>query len=589
MKRYPWILLFSFCLVAQAMAAGPDSAAADTSVRKSDLSSDLDSFVRGAISEGLLTPVGEAQAEPAGPSGPDHQATTPEAGSVPPHAPVAEERYSACDSPYALDFTNVQKIGRYQEIYSVREAVGTTTDKTVLPVALSEMAKAYIALGLYPEAIMVLKRTPGPAFAPYRNLAMLMQDRSKPDMRFFREMASCQKDSGLWLALALLVGGQAEGAQTLQESLSGFRKLPLQLRVDYAALSIPELERIGEKALAKKLMADFDEAQVANSSELQFVSALVSLDSGDSAAERTIVKFLDHPQFQEPALAAMLRRQRPMDPAYEEILLGDLMQKFGQDKNSDKHLAASLQFALQELSARSRYQPIMKLAEMPALQNPEAQAEVRRQLVASLDRDLGDDDPLRNLAAISALAGESGLLDNEPSRDRIFKTATERAIHFGFGAMASNLSAKAVTDDALSLQIATLAFRRQDYREVYMLADGHPRDSRINVLAAKSAIKEQNQALLSKIESRLPLQPDTILALIEQDAVSGHWLVSNRIYDAADQLTGGDHQQRVARVASLKRAAQGDIMPAGPMSIARVTDLLKSTPLASAPSSRGSN
>jgi hypothetical protein len=589
MKRYPWILLLSICLVPQAMAAGPDSATAEKSTRTSDLSSDLDSFVRGAISEGLLTPVEEKHAEPAGSSGPEHLVTMPKADPEPSHALPPEERYSACDSPYALDFANVQEIGRYQEIYSVRETVGATTDEKILPVALGDMAKAYIALGLYSEAIMSLKRTPGLEFAPYRNLATLMQNREKPDVRFFKEMASCQNDSGLWFALAQLVAGQADGVQTLRESLSGFRKLPLQLRIDYAALSIPELERIGEKALAKTLIADFDEEQVANSSELRFVSALVSLDSGDTAAERTIVEFLDHPQFQEPALAAMLRRKRPMDPAYEEILLGDLLQKFGQDKSSDKNLAASLQFALQELSARSRYQPIMKLAGMPALQNPEAQAEVRRQLVSSLDRDLGGDDPLRNLAAISALAGESGLLDNEPGRDRIFKTATERAIHFGFGALASTLSAKTATDDAVSLQIATLAFRHQDYREVYALADVHPRDSRINVLAAKSAIKEQNLAFLKKVESRLPLQPDTILALIEQDAVSGYWLVSDRIYDAADQLTGVDHEQRVARVASLKRAAQGGATPTGPMSIARASDLLKSTPLASAPSSRGSN
>jgi hypothetical protein len=109
------------------------------------------------------------------------------------------------------------------------------------------------------------------------------------------------------------------------------------------------------------------------------------------------------------------------------------------------------------------------------------------------------------------------------------------------------------------------------------------------VLAAKSAIKEQNRVLLNKVESRLPLQPDTILALIEQDAVSGYWILSDRIYEAADQLTGVDHEQRVARVASLKRTAQGPPMPTGPMSIARVTDLLTSTPLASAPSSRGSN
>ena len=589
MKHHLRILLVSLCLVPQAMAAGPDSAVAEKSTHKSNLSSDLDSFVRGAISEGLLTPSDDSQAKQVEPPGSDHGAPARKADPAIAPASAAEARYNACDRPYALDFSGVQAIGRYQEIYSVREKVGATTDELMLPDALSDMAKAYIGLGLYPEAIMILKRAPGPESAPYRNLAILMANRNRPDVRFFQEMASCQEESGIWLALAQLVSGQANGVQTLQDSLSGFRRLPLQLRIDYAALSIPELERIGEQSLAKKLIADFSEEQLVNSPQLRFVSALVSLDSGDSAAERTVVKFLDHPQFQEPALAAMLRRKRPMDPAYEEILLGDLMQKFGQDNNSDKHLAASLQFALQELSARSRYQPIMKLAGMPALQNPEAQAEVRRQLVSSLDRDLGDDDPLRNLAAISALAGESGLLDNEPSRERLFKTATERAIHFGFGAMASDLSAKIATDEAVSLQIATLAFRRQDYEEVYALADGHPRDSLINVLAAKSAIKEQNQALLNKIESRLSLQPDSILALIEQDAVSGHWIVSDRIYDAADQLTGVDHEQRVARVASLKRAAQGDAMPTGPMSMARVSDLLKSTPLASAPSSRGSN
>ena len=362
MKRYLWILLLSLCLVPQAMAAGPDSATAESATRKSDLSSDLDSFVRGAINEGLLTPAGKAPPEATAPTVADRDGAASKADPVKAPAMAAEVRYDSCDRPYALDFTDVQAIGRYQEIYSAREKVGATTDKLVLPVALGEMAKAYIGLGLYPEAIMSLKRAPGPESAPYRNLAILMESRNRPDIRFFEEMASCQKESGLWLALAQLVSGQASGVQTLQDSLSGFRKLPLQLRIDYAALSIPELERIGEKSLARKLIADFSEEQVTDSPQLRFVSALVSLDSGDSAAERTIIEFLDHPQFQEPALAAMLRRKRPMDPAYEEILLGDLMQKFGQDKNSDKHLAASLQFALQELSARSRYQPIMKLA-----------------------------------------------------------------------------------------------------------------------------------------------------------------------------------------------------------------------------------
>ncbi len=586
MKHYLWILFLSVCLVPQAMAVEPDSAGAEKSARKSDLSSDLDSFVRGAISEGLLTPAGDKQAEPAGPSKSEHHVTAPKENTVPDQAPVAEERYSACDGPYALDLTSLQEIGRYQELYSIREKVGASTNGVVLPLALSEMAKAYIALGLYPEAIMSLKRTPGAEFTPYRKLAMLMENRTKPDVGFFREMASCQKDAGLWLALAQLVAGQSEGIQSLEDGLTGFRLLPLQLRIDYAALSIPELERLGEKALTRKLIADFSDEQVANSSELQFVSALVNLDSGDSAAERTVVAFLSHPQFQEPALAAMLRRKRPMDPAYEEILLGDLMQKFGQDNTNDKHLAASLQFALEELSARSRYEPIMKLAEMPALQNPEAQAEVRRQLVSSLDRDLDGDDPLRNLAAISALAGGAELLENEPSRDRLFNKATERAIHFGFGAMAGDLSTKSISNEDMTPQVASLAFRRQDYPAVYALADAHPRNERINLLAAKSAIKEQKVDLLNKIEKRLPLEPATILALIEQDAVSGHWIVSDRIYDAASQLTGDEHELRVGRVVSLKQVARGEGPPMEAMPISRVVDLLNSTP---ASSSGGSN
>ena len=586
MKQYLWVLFLSFCLVPQAIAVGPDSEIIDESVHKSGLSSDLDSFVRGAINEGLLTPAGNKQAEPSSAAETAHHLPPPNEDRAPEQPSVDVSRYDACGGPYALDFLGLKEIGRYQELYAVREKVGAMTAGVVLSLELSEMAKAYIALGLYPEAIMSLRRTPGPEFEPYRKLAMLMENRDKPDVGFFEAMASCQKDSGLWLALAQIVAGHADGVQSLQDALTEFHRLPLQLRIDYAALSIPELERLGENALTRRLVADFSEEQIANSSSLQFVSALVNLDSGDSAAERTVVAFLSHPQFQEPALAAMLRRKRPMDPDYEEVLLGDLMQKFGQDNTSDKHLAASLQFALEELSARSRYEPLMKLAEMPALQNPEAQAEVRRQLVASLDRDLDGDDPLRNLAAISALAGGAGLLEKEPSKDRLFKKATERAIHFGFGGLAGNLSAKSVADDDVSLQVATLAFRRQDYAAVYALSDEHPRNEQISLLVAKSAIKEQNVELLKQVEKRLPLDPEIVLALIEQDAVSGHWIVSDGFYDIAGQLTGDEHEQRVARVVSLKQVARGEGPPMEAMPISRVVQLLNSTP---ATSSGGSN
>ena len=54
----------------------------------------------------------------------------------------------------------------------------------------------------------------------------------------------------------------------------------------------------------------------------------------------------------------------------------------------DRALAASLQYALQELSGSSNYQPIMELAGMPALQNESAQKEIRRQFIKGLERDL---------------------------------------------------------------------------------------------------------------------------------------------------------------------------------------------------------
>ena len=587
MTRFPWVLLLSLCLVPQVLAAEPNSAAADKSDRNAELSSDLDQFVRGAINEGLLTPSNPGDSAPAKPHV-DGMATMMPSEQVTEQRQVGTAHEGMCNGSYALDFSGLQQFSRYQELYAVRDNQDAATDHTVTPVTSSELAKAHIALGLYSEALMVLKRTQGPETTPYRKLAELLESRQRPDIEYFREMASCRSQAGHWHALAQMVSGDTDGFQNLQSALTEFRKLPLQMRIDYAALAIPELERHGDKALARKLLADFNEVDISNSPQLRFVDALVKLDSGDSGAERTIVGFLSHPQFQEQALAAMLRRKRPLDPAYQEILLTDLMQKFGQE-DGDRQLAASLQFALEELSARSKYQPIMELARMPALQNPAAQAEVKRQLVASLQRDLSSEDPLRNLASISALASESGLLDDHPSKDQLIRTATEQAVHFGFGSIASMLAGKSETKENATLQVAALAFLRHDYTSVYALADQSTGDDAITLLAAKSAIAEQDKPLLAKFESRLPLKPEVTLALIEQDALSGYWIVSDHVYATASQLTGTEHLRRVARVESLKSAALGKPLPRAPMTMARIRETLGAASIASAPASRGSN
>jgi hypothetical protein len=95
--------------------------------------------------------------------------------------------------------------------------------------------------------------------------------------------------------------------------------------------------------------------------------------------------------------------------------------------------------------------------------------------------------------------------------------------------------------------------------------------------------------LLAKFEGRLALKPESVLALIEQDAVSGHWIVSDRVYMAADQLTGTEHTERVARVSTLKKAALNLPSPRAPMTMARVRETLSATSTPVAPASRGSN
>jgi hypothetical protein len=368
------------------------------------------------------------------------------------------------------------------------------------------------------------------------------------------QLASCHEEAGLWLSVAQLAAGQDAGVARLQNHLTGFRQLPLGLRTDFAAISVAELHRHGEKALAQKLVASFTEDELRQSRPLQFANTLIELERGNPEAEKAMLGFLSQPRFQEEALAVILRRDQPLADGYNEILLGDLMQKFG--TTDDRELASSLKFALRELSAHSRYTPLMDLARKPALQNSIAQEEIKRYLVASLERDLASEEPLRNLAAIGALAAGTSLLDGHPKRAGLYNSASGLAIRFGFGSLAAELARKIEADEMVAREIAALAFQQDDHATVYAISKSHPRDEQVNLIAARCAIQDNNVRLLDVLVDRLTLNPETILALIEQDALSGKWIVPTRVYQAADRLSGIDHAKRVKRVSTLRTAAQ---------------------------------
>ncbi|KDA01823.1 hypothetical protein [Hyphomonas oceanitis] len=568
MTRLPCILMLSLCLVPQSLALEPDTGTPDRTSRESDLSSNLELFVQGAIREGILTPKGPASVESHGEDeGSDHQPAQL-VKKRPPGASVPDRVYDACDAGDAFDFTDYKDVTEYQQVYTARETAGRHVENATPASSGYELAKTYMVLGLYSEAQMVLKLTPGAEATALGKLADLMENRGAPDVGFFAQMVSCKSDTAIWLAAAELVSGREAGAERLQGALSEFRKLPLRLRSDVTLLSIPKLEERGKSGLAQKLIADFDENDFQDSPQLQFARALIQMDGGNTEAQKTVSGFLRKPRFQEAALAAMQRHGIPVEPAYEEVLLGDLMQKFGYI-SSDKELVASLQYALRELSARSSYKPLMKLAAQPALQNPEAQTEVRRQLVASLHRDLESSESVRNLAAIDAMIEEPDFLANEPDRNALYSLASGRAVQLGFADLASKLSNGVSMTEGVAAETAELAFRRREYETVFALATKYIGDPSLNLLAARSAIRAHAPERLRVYEDRLEIAPDVILALIEDDATTGDWIVSEWVYTAARMLTGDDHKRRVALVAELRRAARKGAVTQTKVSVAQ--------------------
>lgn len=568
MKRFFPILLVTCCLAPLAMALEEAEGVPEKeSAGRGELSIELDQFVRDAINEGLLTPTVTRPAE----------AETDEIDlplepqrTEPSQVPVEID----CAAPYALDLADFREFSRYQQVFSFQENASVANGGAGDEEGDLRLAGAYLALGLYSEANMVLKPVTGPKASAYRKLAAMLERRVPADVDYFRQLTECHSEAGIWLAVALLINDQDAGVRQLSENLNGFRNLPFQIKADLVALAVPALDKRDERILAVKLMAEFTEEQVQQTPQLQFAKAVIDLVHSTPGADKTLRSFLNDPAYQEEALSALMRRETPLNDLHEEILLSELMRKFGQTGN-DMGLASSLQFALKELSASSHYAPIMELAGKPALQNERAQVEIRRQFVAGLQRDLASDNSLRNLAAINALASDTGILAAAPERADLYRAAATLAVRFGLVSIAKDLAEKDGIDANVIGELAELEFLRNDYQAVYAWARSYPDHASVNLLAARSAIRAGNESALAEFESHLRLDPETILTLIEEDASVGQWMVADQYYQIAATFGDDVLSQRVDRVLAMRRAARD--IASGPrrLAVADVSAVLK--------------
>lgn len=557
MKRLVWILVGSLILAQPGLALKDKPVSPEPDARREELSNELGAFVREAMKEGLLEPSGSPKKLTPAPAAPEPQPVpVPEPAQIPQPATSVN-----CAEPYPLDFASYSRLTRYSDIYAYREdsplaGAGIDPEPAAAPAGGHpgvKLAKAYIALDLASEAAMTVKSGRSQDAVALQKLAELLDYHDAPPTDYFSELATCYPQAQIWQALALVAAQDKSGAALLESNLESFSALPLQMRDRAALIAVPALDALGQRPLAAQLMEAFSAEEIAASSQLRFSEAVIKVGEGDADAEALLGQFLVQSRFQEQALSALVRHKRPVKDSVRQILVDDMVTRIElAQQNAD--VRDDLRFVLEEMSASSMYLPMMKLAELPSMQSPEARGELVRHLAASLRQDLESEDSLRNLAAIEALVKDTGLLDEAPERAALYETGTEVAVRLGFGSLGDVLSDKAQGGEPVAEQRAVLAYRQKNYPDVFGLASRYPANQKINLLGAKAAIELQDRAKLSVLEPRLHLEPDTILALIEQDAATSHWMVSDQVFEAADRLTDEDARARVARVMKLRNA-----------------------------------
>ncbi len=549
MRPVVWILLGSLLLAPPGLALKPTPASPEPDVRRSELSDELGAFVRQAVSEGLLDPAGTSRAaeqRKAEQALETALARRAEPAAIAPAGPVD------CTKPYPLDFADYALLSKYSDIYAYREETAVEGEPATVGNPGVTLAKAYLALDLASEAGMTVKSGRDHEAVALTQLSVLLGGHETAPVGYFAELAACYPQAGMWHALALISDQEAGGVALLEANQTAFRQLPLQLRDRAAMIAIPQLDALGQRTLAKLLIATFSNEEIANSSQLQFTKAILDLGEGNPDAETLIGQFLIQSRFQEAALSALIRYKRPVNSAIREILVDDMVNRIElAQQNAD--VRQDLRFVLSEMSASSMYVPMMKLADLPAMQSDAAREELKNHLAESLERDLASDDSLRNLAAIEALLKDQGLLDGLPQRAELYERATVVAVGLGFGSLGDTLSDKAQGGEGVAEQRAVLAYRQKNFPEVFALAARHSGNQKINLLAARAAIDSRDRGKLPVYEARLRMEPETILALIEQDAASANWMVSDAVFQSAAKLTEASQQERVARVLRLKQ------------------------------------
>ncbi|MEO1028024.1 MAG: hypothetical protein AAFX02_03090 [Pseudomonadota bacterium] len=554
MYRLASLLLLTTVLSAPVLAQSADDE------RKKQLTETIDLLIDQAIDEGLLKSTDG--------SGPAQNETTGSAKT----AVAVKAKDPSCKATSSIDFSNYQDLRTYADIQLFREEARQAKEERVEP-ATKAFVGALIALGLHDEALAELDRLAVIDAEIFTSISNLMRGYDGAPIPLIRGLEGCY-NKPLWQAIAELVADQESGVEHFTDLLHEYRGLPFQMRSRVTSLIVPALVDFDRSDIAQQALVSFTREEIEISESLTFSKAMIDFGRGDLDAVTTLKSYLDDRTYRSDALLVLSNKTDDDKHAIDSVPVSKLVSII-ETTDAEKDVTIALEAALRQLKKKSDYRGIAELAKQPAIVESGRQEEVAAFLGDALMKALASDDISRQLDAFDALLNAAEPLKYYQGHAALYDKAINTANAAGFRSLAQKLAKTAGVKTAL--KEAELAFSQQSSADVYRIAEVHPSHQGINLIAARQAVIDRKPKALKRFEARMGRSPEAILDLVEQDAVSGAWIVSAAIWKLAGMSKTPETAARIESLMALRATHMAAQKKQGRVALTRANDVLAKT------------
>lgn len=541
-----------FALVSVASA---DTGAKDVSIPDSPAAEEsaagLDAFVETAIRGGLLV--------------------APKDGAVEIDPVAQAELVSMCAEAYQLDFSVVQSLRRFTELPTLADAEDAAPDAK-----LRTDLKAKLALGLYAEAKSLIVRSPDDAWRTHKKFIQLMENRVRPDVAYFRSLASCHPEAALWHAVSQLVIFDPDGVDGIAGQVANIRSLPFNLREDVSMLVVPTLliERRGD--IAQQILATFTPQEIDNSVRLSALkTAIVDMPSGAESDDR-LVMLMSRPKLKLAALLILVERDGSLRPTIHSFALEEAWNVLEQSE-TQHDLDPILEFVIKHLGSDDLYAGLERVRALPVADREDVRASIDNYTMLALDDYLSDEDPAHAINALETLNSFHTELPIDARGNALRKHGARKAIELGLFSMVKHFLEPVDREPQVGLLLATAAFWGHANQDLFEVRDEFPTQAEINRMAGIRALQANLPSIAATAFAALSAHPSAQLELLEQGAIEGNWALWQS--DLGTLVAGLNDEEvvRLDRVRTIQIASQQDDTTPRIVRPYQIADLLESS------------